>query len=96
MPQHTPGPWSFTEGTTLDGVAVWWIHQGDCSDPEYRVCKVPRTRIRKELEIANAQLIAAAPDLLAALERVLEGTAWLTYEDFNSFQAAINKAKGIK
>jgi len=109
MPQHTPGPWSFTEGTTLDGVAVWWIHQGDCSDPEYRVCKVPRTRIRKELEIANAQLIAAAPDLLAALEDcitddnagciVRNDVAYMIrrFKAINEIaRAAINKAKGIK
>ena len=108
MTSHTPGPWNFTEGTTNDGLTVWWIHQGDCSNPEYRVCKVPRTRIREELEIANAHLIAAAPDLLAALEDAEHTIGLLraiAYPDkpqlpspslntLHRVQAAIAKAKG--
>lgn len=53
---HTPGPWSF------DG------HGINCSDEYHtRICKVHgKTILNAEFE-ANSLLIAAAPDLLAAL-----------------------------
>ena len=68
--QHTPGPWSLS--ASFDRVErrvqhgdnpplVWGIASGiNSAHPDY----LPRAE-----QIANARLIAAAPDLLAELER---------------------------
>ena len=64
---HTPGPWSLS--ASFDRVErrvkhgdnpplVWGIASGISAHPDY----MPRAE-----QIANARLIAAAPDLLAAL-----------------------------
>jgi hypothetical protein len=85
MSKHTKGPWSYR----LDDSDVW---AGDV-----RVCRKPHnvSAYDKEWQ-ANARLIAAAPDLLAALEDLLyqaehskEGS-W----DRDEARAAIAKAKG--
>lgn len=67
-PQHTPGPWSLSpsfdrvERRVQHGDApplVWCIASGiNSAHPDY----LPRAE-----QIANARLIAAAPELLAAL-----------------------------
>ena len=91
--------WNYSEGVTNDGVDVWWIHRGEFPYPENRVCKVPRTFIRKDAEITNARIISAAPELLAALEYSLE---FLVVNDdgesdvvdrISSAKAAIAKAR---
>lgn len=86
---HTPGPWHIEDGRT-----VW---AGD-----NLVAGVGRIGTPVE---ANARLIAAAPDLLVALDALLEGSAEaLAFLDrdtvehlvplLNSAEAAIAKAKG--
>ena len=72
-PTHTPGPWSLS--ASFDSVErrvqhgdnpplVWGIASGiNSAHPDY----MPR-----EEQIANARLIAAAPELLAALEALCE------------------------
>ena len=69
--QHTPGPWSLSD--SFDRVErrvkhgdnpplVWRIASGiNSAHPDY----MPRAE-----QIANARLIAAAPELLDALERI--------------------------
>lgn len=59
MAEHTPGPWSW-DGPP-DNIIVW-------SSPENRVCFLTSNGPTE----ANAALIAAAPDMLHALRRVLE------------------------
>ena len=59
----TPGPWTIQYG------AIWGIHRSCECDEEY-VCK-PWGRTPAEIE-ANARLIAAAPELLAALQQLLD------------------------
>ena len=79
--QHTPGPWSLSpsfdrvERRVQHGDApplVWGIARGlNSAHPDY----LPRAE-----QIANARLIAAAPELLAALEaasELAEGTVKL-------------------
>ncbi len=83
--KHTPGPWE-----VFDTICI-----GVMSTP--RECDVAHCsghdsgRSRDE-ELANARLIAAAPDLLTALERIL------SYDDqvegAEAARAAIAKAKG--
>ena len=66
---HTPGPWIFDEATgdvgTEDGVL---IHGNPPDDDD-----------RDEELAANAHLIAAAPELLAACEAVLDGVSLDVY-----------------
>ena len=98
---HTPGPWSVeTKGSR---------HFIDGAD-ELTVAYVDRAGVReRQTYEANAQLIAAAPELLAALreiesklnallcERVLDSTLPEFYEvrnARNSARAAISKAEG--
>ena len=62
--QHTPGPW-IINGREIDGPA----------DSGVIVARLPEWGILAESPdpaSANARLIAAAPDLLAALNHVLE------------------------
>jgi hypothetical protein len=63
----------------------------------YCVCKAPQYQA-KDQWIADARLIAAAPDMLAALERCLEVFVNQGWEDdliaAKEARAAISKAKG--
>lgn len=80
--KHTPGPWA-TCNTTIYAV--------DDGEPVARC-------LDKEIHRAfsDAQLIAAAPDMLAALELALQDMArWGIFgPGRNSVEAAIRKAKG--
>ena len=79
--QHTPGPWSLS--ASFDRVErrvqhgdnpplVWGIASGiNSAHPDY----MPRAE-----QIANARIIASAPELLAALERSEEGLRCLLDE----------------
>jgi antitoxin (DNA-binding transcriptional repressor) of toxin-antitoxin stability system len=72
--QHTPGPWGIGDsGTRSDGI---WIEPTDknanvLADIVGRLNDGEDTQITDE-DIANARLIAAAPDLLAAANLALE------------------------
>lgn len=63
---HTPGPW----GYTYDGSSTWSI--GPAADPQVdRVATIFGTRNNDAICRANARLMAAAPELLAALKALL-------------------------
>lgn len=88
---HTQGPW-LCSGTS--------VSNPQANRPNAIICDVSGWGNRDEAEqIANARLIAAAPDLLAALEDMLNLT--LDEDDIavssriTKARAAINKAKGI-
>lgn len=68
--KHTPGPWA-SVGTTVQAES---IRGADCQDAE----------LSQEQHRANARLIAAAPELLEALENVLNRIAEL--EDAKGFR----------
>lgn len=107
---HTPGPWVATGWNNLTVNAIC----GDWPDAnEYTIVLMtggPSLNSgRQELEVmqANARLIAAAPDLLAALETLLEqAKATSAWDDAQSgedqpmldavtaAQTAIAKTKG--
>ena len=82
---YKPGPWNakITESGTMaifntDGI---WIAQ-------------TLRRQWKTEDAANANLIAAAPELLEALEKLLAATSG--HQEFrDAAYAAINKAKGL-
>ena len=102
MKNHTPGPWLAidTRDNDIDG---WQGAFGilaekqpigvHCND----ICTV-WTRAGKERTNANAALIAAAPDLLAALESLMDiesrGRIMPIGKEWDSARAAIAKATG--
>ena len=81
---RTPGPWHIMEGT--DWVII---------SPEVSVAAVYTPRGDREVRQANAHLIAAAPDLLEALEYVLsKNTIDMDDAMIDVVTAALAKAKG--
>lgn len=65
---HTPGPWSARK--------IWRIEHDNDDGSGGVVCVLSQARLGHEADrVATANLIAAAPDMLAALQCV---DAWLT------------------
>jgi hypothetical protein len=60
---HTPGPWNISGTDTRTGAPAMVSGKGDAA-----ICDLYRRNPDNE---ANARLIAAAPELLAALERLM-------------------------
>jgi hypothetical protein len=84
MSAHTPGPWIATVAgvTTPEGIVV-------CEAPiHYLVSALNWTN--------NATLIAAAPDLLAALLLICDSGVHLHDDIERPMLAAIDKARGVK
>lgn len=80
--QHTPGPWkvNYRRVTPVNG-------RQDGNDD---ICHVYGD------QDANARLIAAAPDLLAACQRAYECCYDKSSEDGIALKLTINKATGIE
>jgi hypothetical protein len=87
MNEHTPGPWTVTDAVADDGELLFH---------EIRADRKTLASTWARPHIANARLIAAAPELLAVLERIcaigapLVPPTRLIYEG----RAAIAKATG--
>lgn len=104
--KHTPGPWAFiVEPTECEGVNVRFSIQTADGDTIYIASGQSQEHLQDRgsgivLEaacVANARLIAAAPDLLEACETLLfELVAGPAARDevIASARAAINKATG--
>ena len=58
MAEHTPPPWTITPSDATWG--WWWVHTADCD-----------LTISGDRAEANANLIAAAPELVFAAEKLL-------------------------
>lgn len=94
---HTPGPWSLKmTGWRTNPFAIYSPRR-----PGAVACVPSRTSVPLDEQDANARLIAAAPDMLAALERIANSEEYhgdLFVCDFETLQnvarAAIAKAKG--
>lgn len=92
--QHTPGPWEI-EGQFDDELGVEIVNRGE----ERYICEVaPFTEEWTDEEIANAHLIAAAPDLLEACKAAKKYLEPDLVEPgrtvFWALVAAITKAEG--
>ena len=91
QPKHTPGPW-FAKRAGGVGYFEWYVGRDgeNCSIAED--ITDPVTRDPSE---ANAQLIAAAPELLGALKMMLEGgLEGPTSQAIETALATIAKAEG--
>lgn len=84
---HTPGPWAFAVSGTAFSITA-------DADPVYvGYVEIPDRMSKVPLAEANARLIAAAPELLAALIQVVAVADRKTVE-FDAARAAIAKATG--
>ena len=87
---HTPGPWIVKRG-------AWEFTIGnESSKPsarlhDFMVAKTPENSMHSE---ADAHLIAAAPDLLAACEAALSTLRGSGHLAVRELEAAIARAKG--
>lgn len=91
MSKNTPGPWDYS----------WEIHPNGCPTVGHRglmVCMVAHSAKdpdQKETALANANLIAAAPDLLEALIDVRRALELANFTgELAVVDAAIARAKG--
>lgn len=84
MSKHTHGPWRVVQDPTNLSLQVYGqtLALFEC----WR-------RSDEQTELANARLVAAAPDLLEALEFVIRGVPD-TWEGVQKARAAIAKATG--
>lgn len=104
----TPGPWRVPAFASRIGASrTVDIGAGDCDWAVGTITAVlpndcgPRDAEREARLLADARLMAAAPEMLAALERVREDINWmlnsgklLTPAVFDYVHAALAKAKG--
>lgn len=73
MAEHTPGPWKAVQceqgppGARVPDPNEWRVNAPNERLPAFKICNLTRETSDESLE-ANANLIAAAPELLAALE----------------------------
>lgn len=84
MTAHTPGPWFHFHGN-----GRWWVGT--------RRSTMNVAKITEENGVETARLIAAAPDLLKALEEIANGDGIYgaqAHEYKQIAHAAIAKAKG--
>ena len=94
--KHTPGPWRLK--IYSNDFFTDYILANTCTTKLPYICKVGGHHTQKSQKLANARLISAAPDLLAACELLYERMAEdeplstdLTY--MRMAAAAIAKAK---
>lgn len=69
MSKHTPGPWTMR---LSDNATPFILHGGnaylyDIDDLDHLICVMPAKIMRDFNSFANAKLIAAAPEMLDAL-----------------------------
>jgi len=105
--KHTPGPWEYVPSTENHGAYIcgpWGSTVCDCYTMTvpgpFNGWKAKPVPFHGEAMDANARLIAAAPDLLAALKDLLAYVEGV-YGDHESSEgetarAAIAKAEGRK
>lgn len=88
---HTPGPWR-VENSVLNIIAqpTPYLPDGLIAATRY-LGNAPE---RETEHAANAALLAAAPDLLAACRKVVNNWGDLHPKDLQQLRAAIAKAEG--
>lgn len=84
--KHTPGPWAVRESSNPKNGTFWRdiVSTGGHFSPSY---------VGEAME-QDASLIAAAPELLAALRMVIAHDGRITGADWDTIRAAVDKAEG--
>ena len=96
--KHTPGPWGLPGNLLQGGNKRFRRFQARDSNgheiciKEFYGYSIPQFVIEENL--ANAHLIAAAPELLKAVEWLVSEFPNMTDEEFDKFDKLIKKAKG--
>jgi hypothetical protein len=94
--QHTPGPWTVTHNGYYHEIRTPWPGDSEVNKNSPSLAHIPSSSNVEGYDFdtaqANANLIASAPDLLAALEELLYGH---TDKAECMANAAIAKAKGV-
>jgi hypothetical protein len=97
MSEHTPGPWLKRPARIPDNVGGYDVGiVGQIGERDYIIAEAFEI-VDKGVKVpvnANARLIAAAPDLLAALKRLLYAPDNELSEANDQARAAIDKAEG--
>ena len=98
MSKHTPGPWVIIPPDAGDLRPKWYVEQpvGYMQPNNKHVsghCVADVFETDEGEGKANASLIAAAPDLLAALEGLIEAIGPQSASLLSAPYAAINKAR---
>ena len=98
-PRFTPGPWEFLEAYSHDDEYSASRPLTVCSDSNDDLANVfssndSTVSIARDQAIANAHLIAAAPDLYEALAVVVQEWGRPYSPDWNRARAALAKARG--
>ena len=74
MNKHTPGPWKFRDDSKFFKTNPFSVYIQGGGVHSAAIANIPRKQTIPEEEArANALLIAAAPELLAALQGLLRG-----------------------
>ena len=96
--KHTPGPWFYGDwikGTKVESSASEWVEIWNIDADGSK--GLPFVACKHHDEIANARLIAAAPDLLQALidaVDLIETVSPFEGDTLRNARAAITKATG--
>ena len=89
-PQHTPGPWQSFPSVSRVRPFVIDTAIGTDSTNGTVIAEVPRGKQGQ----ANANLIAAAPDLYEALMLVSRNSGKLSHMDWQQVERALARARG--
>ena len=97
--QFTPGPWEIEEYVKAGGVIHLAVTNREAA-PNWMPCSITPMHLARDIDYANASLIAAAPELLDALQEC-EHLLWHDSKGdcprglaAKRARAAIAKAKG--
>ena len=90
--QHTPGPWQCSARPS----GPWWhIGAGNQSVCTVHACSKKHTPVYAAMFKANADLIAAAPELLAALQALRRAREQDKYPSWEKGVPEFNKAEAM-
>jgi hypothetical protein len=78
---HTPGPWQWEADNRTGGFNIFTVIESEYGHKRRYLADVTGPYIKAETNLANARLIAAAPELLAVLAEV---ETWLTNGDYDT------------
>lgn len=68
--RHTPGPWFAQRASSMGGMDLGAVNVRPDNDERELVCTCGNNRRLRAQQEANARIIAAAPELLKALQKL--------------------------